>query len=142
MNTRCIFYRVKEAKSDPDNLTLCPILDFANHSSILPSVIPRASTTDIWDMPLKKRGEPFTLMSPSNVPKKAGDELYLRYGFHTNQFLFVEYGFGNPVSEKGVLSGEEQASVDITPVIEEWFTNRGEVGQWMRERLVEEGYWG
>lgn len=105
-------------------------------------MIPGASAADIWDMPLKKRGEPFTLTSPSNVTTKAGDELYLRYGFHTNQFLFAEYGFVNPVTEQGVLSGEEQASVDITPAIEEWFTNRCEVGEWMRERLIEEGYWG
>ena len=118
------------------------MLDFANHSSVLPSMIPRASTADIWDMPLKRRGEPFTLSSPSNVPKNAGDELYLRYGFHPNQFLFAEYGFTNSMSEEGVLSGEEQANIDITPVIEGWFANRGEVGEWMRERLIEEGYWG
>ncbi|KAJ3503825.1 hypothetical protein NMY22_g18116 [Coprinellus aureogranulatus] len=142
VNTRCIYYRIKGAKSDPDNLTLCPILDFANHSTVLPSVTPRVTNADIWDMPLKRRGESFTLMSPAASATKAGNELYLRYGFHSNQLLFVEYGFTTSVSEQDVLAGEQQADIDITPIVEEWFTNRGKVGDWMKEQLMGENYWG
>lgn len=142
VNTRCIFYRLKEAKSDPDNLTLCPILDFANHSIVLPSMTPRATDADIWDMPLKRRVEPFSLMSPARTTTKAGDELYLRYGFHTNQFLFVEYGFSAAVSEHEVLSGVQQADIDITPTVEEVFARKGKVGEWLKEQLLDEGYWG
>jgi hypothetical protein len=114
-----------------------------NHSSIEPNVIPRAFSADIWDMaPSKNAAEDMVLMSPSQKTVLAGEELYLRYGYHSNQFLFVEYGFSNAVSEQGVLCGDEQSDVDVTPVVEDLFKSRGEFGEWMKERLLEEGYWG
>jgi hypothetical protein len=114
-----------------------------NHSTIEPSVIPRAFSADIWDMaPSKNAAEDMVLMSPSQKTVLAGKELYLRYGYHSNQFLFVEYGFSNAVSEQSILCGDEQSDVDVTPIVEDLFKSRGEFGEWMKERLLEEGYWG
>ncbi|KAF6765189.1 hypothetical protein DFP72DRAFT_335316, partial [Ephemerocybe angulata] len=142
VNTRCIFYRTKDAKSDPDNLTLCPILDFANHSSVVPTMTPQASKQDIWDMALKNKPADFTLLSPSEKSTSVGEELYLQYGFHSNQFLFVEYGFADSISGAAVLSGDQNADIDITPMVEDFVAARGDLGEWMKQRLLEEGYWG
>ena len=134
VNTRCIYYRIKSAQADPDNLTMCPILDFANHTTSSPTVVPQASSADIWDMaPPRHSSEGITLLSPREKTVEEGEELHLRYGFHSNQFLFTEYGFATE-SERGCI--------DITPAIEELLNERGKVGQWLKERLQEEGYWG
>ncbi|RXW24145.1 hypothetical protein EST38_g1708 [Candolleomyces aberdarensis] len=143
VNTRCIYYRIKETKSDPDNLTLCPILDFANHSSVEPSMIPRAFSADIWDMaPSKNAAEEMVLVSPSQKTVRAAEQFYLRYGYHSNEFLFVEYGFSSAISEQGILRGDEHNDIDASPVVEDLFKSQGDLGEWMKERLLEEGYWG
>jgi hypothetical protein len=131
VNTRCIYHRLKASQSDPDNLTLCPILDFANHTSVKPCMLP-SSQAEIWDAsPVSKLGDNFTLMSPANVTIEAGTELYLTYGAHCNRTLFVEYGF---VSQEDQETGE----VDIQDLMEPLFKDKP---QFMC-RLQEEGYWG
>ncbi|TFK76462.1 SET domain-containing protein [Pluteus cervinus] len=140
VNTRCIFHRLKERRSDPDNMTLCPILDFANHSSRHPSMTPYASEADIWDKPSSKRyGCDFGLSSPFEHSVDEGEEVFLRYGMHSSRTLFTEYGFVESGSE---LDGGPSGEVDLTIFMSELFSAKGDRGHWMKERLVEEGYWG
>ncbi|KAF8894597.1 hypothetical protein BD779DRAFT_1669078 [Infundibulicybe gibba] len=137
VNTRCIYHRLKPLRSDPDNFTLCPILDFANHSSSKPQTWPKPSNADIWDTSISVKKPKFTLLSPPNVDVQPGEELYLKYGAHSNRFLFIEYGFVND-AQRNISDGD----VDLQEDILHLFKQRGALGHWMEERLIEEGYWG
>jgi hypothetical protein len=92
--------------------------------------------------PSPGKGDDFILLSP-NLPSHKGDELFLRYGAHTNQFLFVEYGFVNP-APLSLDSSQENTygSIDISADVEGLFCSLGSVGEQMRAALEEEGYWG
>lgn len=143
VNTRCIHYRVRASQSHEDNLTLCPILDFANHTDSLPTTWPQAGKCDLWNIaPRPGKGDDFVLLAPSTLTSKEGDELFLRYGAHTNQFLFVEYGFVNPAPLGSTSSENTYGSIDISPIVEDLFRARGSTGRQMRAVLEEEGYWG
>lgn len=122
-------------------MTLCPILDFANHTAISPHTMPKPTNGEIWDTgPLgKKTGEQFILLAPSTAPTAVGDEIYLRYGMHSNATLFAEYGFVMASDEQSETFSEE---LELQGPIESLFKGRGEVGQWMKECLIAEGYWG
>ncbi|KAF8798009.1 SET domain-containing protein [Phlegmacium glaucopus] len=136
VNTRCIYHRLARSRSDPDNMTLCPILDFANHAANPPYTLPRASPADIWHIapPMKhKFGHDFTLLSPSVSVTSPDAELFLKYGSHPNSTLFTEYGFVE-------LNSEGEIMLDYA--VEALFKLRGRVGLWMKDILVSEGYWG
>lgn len=137
MNTRCIYHRITRSRSDPNNMTLCPILDFANHTANPPYTLPQTSPADIWDdiaPPMKhKFGHDFTLLSPSVSVTSLDSQLFLKYGSHPNSTLFAEYGFAEPNSE-----GEVLLDFAIDPL----FTLRGHVGLWMKDILIAERYWG
>lgn len=66
----------------------------------------------------------------------------MRYGGHSNQSLFVEYGFVNTVSNEDMESGEYAAEMDVQPLVVSLFKGRGSVGTWMQTILENEGYWG
>ena len=70
-----------------------------------------------------------------------GEELFLKYGSHTNQFLFVEYGFVQP-ADPGSSETTTYGIIDVSPDVERLFDTRGSVGELMRRVLEEEGYWG
>ena len=69
-------------------------------------------------------------------------EVCLRYGGHSNQSLFVEYGFVNCVSNEDMRSGTYPAEVDVQAIVADLFNGRGSVGTWMQTILEDEGYWG
>lgn len=69
-------------------------------------------------------------------------EVCLRYGGHSNQSLFVEYGFVNVVSDADMRSGEYPAEVDVRHIVVKLFRERGTIGTWMQAILKGEGYWG
>ena len=94
------------------------------------------------DASWSKAGRNFTLSSPSGIHIKTGDELYLRYGAHSNATLFVEYGFVTNVSPDLIESGEYPGEVDVQTSVEALFKVRGELGTIMKEILEVEGYWG
>ncbi|KAJ7774807.1 hypothetical protein B0H16DRAFT_1508485 [Mycena metata] len=135
VNTRCIYHRLKSTRSHPDNLTLCPILDFANHTVAGPCMTLRLSDAERSNTaPIPRLGDPLTLLSP-DTPTKPGEELYLTYGAHPNRTLFVEYGF--------VVAGtsdHSRAEVEVQDLVEPLFdTDDGAV---KKKMLQDCGYWG
>ena len=121
VNTRCVYHRVRSPPSHPDNLTLCPLLDLANHTS--------ASVHAVSKTPIP------TFFSPSTCTLNKGDEVYLRYGPHSNNTLFTEYGFVEKVSLHG-------GQADISDIIESLFREKGPLGEWMKTTLEATDYWG
>ncbi|KAF9532962.1 hypothetical protein CPB83DRAFT_846676 [Crepidotus variabilis] len=144
VNTRCIYHRLAKTRSHPDNMTLCPILDFANHTPKEPYTYPRASQAELWNTgPSRKFGENFILQSPASCIVPPGTELFLRYGMHANSTLFTEYGFVNMVKWSDPaqdISAETESQVDSS--VEKLFEERGPIGSWMKNVLLDEGYWG
>ncbi|KAJ7632599.1 hypothetical protein FB45DRAFT_912897 [Roridomyces roridus] len=129
VNTRCIFHRMKRERGDADNITLCPILDLANHVVTGPCMTPRKTATEIANTaPIARLGDAFTLLSPDTVTEP-GTELHLTYGAHSNRTLFVEYGFVIPADGA-------RAEVDVQDLVETLFSND------KKEILEDAGYWG
>ncbi|KAJ7709925.1 hypothetical protein B0H17DRAFT_244694 [Mycena rosella] len=135
VNTRCIYHRIKGTRSHPDNLTLCPILDFANHTVAGPCMATRPSHAERSNAPpIPRLGDPLTLLSPT-TPTQPGAELYLTYGAHPNRTLFVEYGFVAPCGPDDV-----RAEVDVQDIVEPMF--KGNDGDAKKKLLQDSGYWG
>ncbi|KAH9484319.1 Ribosomal lysine N-methyltransferase 2 [Psilocybe cubensis] len=125
-------------------MTLCPILDFANHTTKPPYTIPEPTRAELWDTgpsASRKFGDNFVLLSPSDVTGQT-EELYLRYGLHSNATLFSEYGFVSHLHATEQDDDTPGGQIDLEGVIEDLFSRRGDVGSWMKDLLVEEGYWG
>ncbi|KAF8844979.1 SET domain-containing protein [Paxillus ammoniavirescens] len=140
VNTRCIYYRLKPLKMDPDNLTMCPILDFANHTPLRPQMTLVPSKADVWNAaPVKSIGDGLKFISAEAAMIQEGDEIHLTYGSHSNKTLFVEYGFVNACHEyESHLSGE----VDVEDVVDELVFQDLPLGELIKDVLVAEGYWG
>ena len=141
VNTRCIYYRIKEKSTDEANITLCPILDFANHYWRHSHVQP-VSDPDIWGVRSKVTGAFQFLAAEHAKEVEVNGEVCLRYGGHSNQSLFVEYGFVNAVSDVDMRSGEYPAEVDVQHIVVDLIKGRGIIGTWMQAILKGEGYWG
>ncbi|KAJ4487977.1 SET domain-containing protein [Lentinula aciculospora] len=137
VNTRCIYYQVKNSPADPDNITLCPILDFANHSSHLPCMSPPPPS--VKRNFRSTRCLDLSLLSPSDSPIDADCELYLKYGGHCNRVLFAEYGFVLPLDL--IPKDERVLEVNVDDIVETLFLEKGETGAWMKDVLVLENYW-
>ncbi|KAF8507343.1 SET domain-containing protein [Hysterangium stoloniferum] len=121
VNTRCVYLRLCPSQSDPDNLTLCPVLDLANHTSAA------AHATKTTPIP--------TFFSPPTLTLKGGDEVYLRYGSHSNTTLFTEYGFVEQTCEFG-------GQADIQDILEIMIQKEGSLGEWIKATLESNNYWG
>lgn len=121
VNTRCFYMLLCSSKTDPDNITLCPLADLANHSSL------EQQATTKTPIP--------TFYSPLSSSLRKDDEIYLKYGSHSNSTLFTEYGF----VEKGYPSGGQ---VDVQDIIEAQFEALGDLGMWMRSLLEDTNFWG
>lgn len=97
VNTRSLYMDIFRRKLPLSNLTLCPLIDFANHTSSVD--LPRAKWKDAPKSARddRGRGEPlkpynYVFLPPDQIMEE-GDELFLRYGEHNNGNLFSEYGF-------------------------------------------------
>ncbi|KAK0228519.1 hypothetical protein IW262DRAFT_1490536 [Armillaria fumosa] len=140
VNTRCIYQRLKARQSDPDNFTMCPVLDFANHSAHLPHMSPRPSNADKLNVPPRQRfGEDMIFISPADKHLDVNEEIFLKYGAHSNRTLFVEYGFVLPISSEALICGEVDGEVDVFDFMESLLTNKG---NHLQELLDRENYWG
>ncbi|KAJ6596873.1 hypothetical protein DFH09DRAFT_1023264 [Mycena vulgaris] len=135
INTRCIYHRIKSTRSHPDNLTLCPILDFANHTVAGPCMTTRLSDAERSNAPpIPRLGDPLTLLSPHTLTNP-DEELHLTYGAHPNRTLFVEYGF-----VAACAPDDARAEVDVQDIVEPLFD--GNDGAIKKKMLQDSGYWG
>lgn len=139
VNTRCIHYSLNSAdrtRSTKDiDLTLCPIVDFANHTI----------EEELSSQVIRNDDSSLDLTSPDTVLKQ-GQEIFLRYNSHSNAVLLAEYGFAIPRLRKPskVSEGDDDAidggEINVDDVIETLFEQKG--GQWRKEMLESRGYWG
>ena len=142
MNTRCIYYRVRQSLGDSDNLALCPILDFANHSWSDSHIFP-VINSEIWGSSFEQRlGGDFTFISRSDRAIEPGEELFLRYGGHPNHKLFTEYGFVKSFSGDAFTTGDFVGEVNTQDILETLFEKLDTRSSGIRTVLEEEGYWG
>jgi len=120
---------------------MCPILDFANHAENDSHIFPVISKNQ-----LRKPGEPrhvndYTFRSSADGSIAQGQQLFLRYGGHSNRTLFVEYGFVNAFSPDDIATGVFRGEVDVQDFVEKMFS-ANVAGSWLKTVLEEEGYWG
>ena len=89
------------------------MIDFANHTEddTLPKIRVQETVTDLFGDQKQVRGphDDFVFLAPDRGVLE-GDELFLKYGGHSNSLLFVEYGFTHESAEK---------EVDVTHLVEE-----------------------
>ncbi|CAL1704780.1 unnamed protein product [Somion occarium] len=149
VNTRCIYYRLDPSVSSPLNMTLCPILDFANHAPTATHIKPVLPLdSELWAAPTgprkhtKRLGGDYAFTSNCETTIPPDTELFLRYGSHPNRKLFVEYGFTNTWHEGDLQRGRCDGEVDVQDIVEEHFKAKGPIADTMRRILDEEGYWG
>ncbi|KIO34410.1 hypothetical protein M407DRAFT_16933 [Tulasnella calospora MUT 4182] len=136
VNTRCIHFslslsNIARSLKDVD-LTLCPIIDLANHAlSKLRSFSVRRDTSD----------SSLNLEAPM-FPMRKGDEVFFHYSAHSNSTLFSEYGFVIPRNPRPSEDDEPQegGEVNIDDVVAALFED--ENIRWKKEMLEETGYWG
>lgn len=122
---------------------MCPILDFANHTNRLPHTYPQPSRAEVWDQaPSRTIGDDFVLLSPKDKTLQPGEEVFLKYGAHSNRILFTDYGFVNELDSNALEDGRIECEADILWRTLRFFAKRGSVGKWMEELLRTEGYWG
>lgn len=124
-------------------MTMCPILDFANHTKRSEHTYPQLSHAEFWDQaPSKIIGDDFVLLSPKEKTLHPGEEVFLKYGAHSNRTLFVEYGFIDKVESNILESNSIDCEADLLWHVSTLFGKRGAVGKWMEELLRTKGYWG
>ncbi len=124
-------------------MTMCPILDFANHTNHLPYAFPQPSSAEVLDQaPTKYTGDDFILLSPKDKILYPGEEIFLKYGAHSNRTLFTEYGFVNYLSTDALKDGRIDCEADVQWRALRLFAKRGNIGKWMEDLLRREGYWG
>ncbi|KAK2466934.1 hypothetical protein APHAL10511_001192 [Amanita phalloides] len=133
VNTRCVYHRIRKSPSDPDNISLCPVLDFANHTTSGPHMTPMLHLPGTGNI---------TLISPAQLSVQKDEEMYLIYGGHSNKALFVEYGFLLRASAEALANGHPLGELDVQAWVEELFRQRRRAGSQMKDILVKEGYWG
>ncbi|KZV64940.1 SET domain-containing protein [Peniophora sp. CONT] len=137
VNTRCLYDDLNLGRED--NISLCPIFDFANHvytgATMRPetNASPFKSSSTLRDMTC-------TTLDQAVHP---GQELFLTYGSHANVRLFVEYGFVNPVSAQEYAEYPGEILIDD---VEEAILQQSakdaptDLSRW-RDELEEQGYW-
>ncbi|KAG8906054.1 hypothetical protein FRB99_007711 [Tulasnella sp. 403] len=133
VNTRCIHYSLdgsntKRSLKDID-LTLCPIIDFANHT-----IIHRRAA-----QVTRKANGSLVLRSPPQEMKK-GEEILLHYNSNSNATLFAEYGFVIPrptVEDDDMIPG---ADINVDDIVESLFTDQE--GMCKKGIIESRGYWG
>jgi hypothetical protein len=124
---------------------MCPILDFANHTSIDSLSITQDEfalgdgerSVDCYSLSYISDNVGMAFSTSSSIKK--GDQIYLRYGSHSNAFLFSEYGFVLPLGLEGahITDGE----VVIDPDVEELLL--GTKDYKLKEDLLKDrSYWG
>ncbi|VDB82967.1 unnamed protein product [Peniophora sp. CBMAI 1063] len=139
VNTRCLYDDLGLGRED--NISLCPVFDFANHVWTGATMRPQV------DSPSSKKPGSSTLRDLTcttlATPMRPGEELFLTYGSHANARLFVEYGFVNPASTSDFTEYPGEVLIDD---VEEAILQQAagdaptDLSRW-RDELEEQGYW-
>lgn len=128
VNTRCIYSNIFRKDLPLSNLTMFPIVDFANHSTTLPRVT--------WKRPSKdartsRGGNTFKAHDYAFLPPERtleeGEEVYLKYGDHSNRTMFCEYGFVDESADQ---------EVDVSDLVDDLITKKSASGL-IKELLLE-----
>ncbi|KAG2736289.1 hypothetical protein G9P44_000379 [Scheffersomyces stipitis] len=85
INSRCLYMTIPQGKTNADNFTMAPYVDFLNHSC-----------NDECSILIDTTG----FHVRTTTPYMPGDQLFLSYGPHCNEFLLCEYGFVIPHDNK------------------------------------------
>lgn len=99
INTRTFYFVSPTAKNVPPNrddcMALNPFADYFNHTS---SPNPSAPASQAQPQPCEVSFTSAGYNIRSSSPIKKGQEIYISYGNHSNDFLLAEYGFILPGS--------------------------------------------
>ncbi|TGZ77995.1 SET domain-containing protein [Ascodesmis nigricans] len=122
VNTRTLYYKPetpeRESSTRDDFMTLCPFIDYFNHSS-----------TGCHVAFSHQAGYSVTL--PVDTPRiNENDEIFVSYGCHSNDFLLVEYGFILPEDEN------RWDDLNLDPLLTPTLHPSAQT------QLEEEGFWG
>ncbi|WFD07722.1 hypothetical protein MVES1_003092 [Malassezia vespertilionis] len=132
VNSRCVYLDLHYTHH-ADNFTMAPLLDMANHTPIAARECKvRYNARDGLE-----------LYAPSDGVA-AGAEVCITYGAHANALLLAEYGFVLPfgVHSDGAWKGNQYAEILVDSQVDALLDAQGEMGEWKRALLREEGYWG
>jgi hypothetical protein len=142
VNTRCVYHQLRPSQSHPDNITLCPVMDFANHSPSHPrmTLLPAMSKLPRSVAPTTRNNGDMTFVCHAEN-LEYDQEIFITYGQHPQRKLFVEYGFVN--DETNVFSeSAAEGEVDLQDLIELLFLEAGENRLYLENLLSTNGYWG
>ncbi|KAE8379225.1 SET domain-containing protein [Aspergillus bertholletiae] len=106
VNTRSFFYLMpgQEPPEDRnDAMALLPLADYFNHSDVACNV--------------KFDGEKYVFRATKHYDE--GEEIYMSYGPHPNDFLFAEYGFYLDENESETLYLDDIILKDLSPLLQE-----------------------
>ncbi|KAF8478694.1 hypothetical protein DFH94DRAFT_633087 [Russula ochroleuca] len=144
VNTRCLYDDLGLGKDN--NMSLCPVFDFANHAWMQPTMEPvRAAGSEIWRPGrCSPGGDGNTDLVCVSCERGIvrDQEVTLSYGWHSNRTLFVEYGFANAITSEELMSGVYPGQVNVQDIVTTWLDCRGELGTFVKGTLEAEGYWG
>ncbi|PWY82250.1 ribosomal N-lysine methyltransferase [Aspergillus heteromorphus CBS 117.55] len=106
VNTRSFFYLMpgEEPPEDRnDAMALVPFADYFNHSDVVCNV--------------KFDGEKYVFWAAKEYEE--GEEIYISYGHHPNDFLFTEYGFYLEENASETLYLDDVIFRDLSPALQE-----------------------
>ena len=113
MNTRCLYYRIFKGKFPLSNLTLCPIVELANHteSNQVPKFEVEKQSEEFFDREgvSIEVSDDLVFLAPDRIVEK-DEEIYLEYGKHSKSLLFTEWGF---------VDDNAEPEIDITWLVKE-----------------------
>lgn len=125
INSRCLYTEIPLKSDVADNFTMVPVVDFLNHSTIVNMhCYPEMNS-------FKKSGYgigQFNIKCGEIQYSKKGEEIFLNYGAHSNEFLLNEYGF--------IADNNEWNFIDISSEVEKMITHSQDI-----DFLKEYDYW-
>lgn len=162
VNSRCLYLPIG-LKTHADNFTMAPVIDLINHTfdKAMECKVEyppeggmqiRAPRSDPKAFNVKSVTHPDD-GSVQQVEEwqrgcRAGDELFITYGPHSNEFLLSEYGFTLPIMDPKDptmlhLSQNPYADVVVDNIVLSLLSSQSSLlqAELKRELLHERGYW-